>query len=150
MPIDQDTAPDLTAKDAGNSPALQMVVDVLLAAFPQAFAIYAFGSRVRGDSLPDSDLDLAILVPGYGDPHRLWELSAELAGRLGYYVDLLDMRAATTVMQSQVLDHGIKLWSLEPQAGLFECFVSSEKLSLDARCAGLLVDIEARGSVYGG
>lgn len=35
------------------------------------------------------------------------------------------------------------------EAGLFESFVLSEKLALDATRAGLVSDIEKKGTVYG-
>ncbi|HEY6527754.1 MAG TPA: nucleotidyltransferase domain-containing protein [Cellvibrionaceae bacterium] len=65
-------------------------------------AIYAFGSRIQGNSTPDSDLDLAVLVAGYAKPEQLWHLAQDLADLTGYPVDLLDLRAASTVMQFQI------------------------------------------------
>jgi len=130
---------------AGNGP----VVAAIRSAFPQILAVYAFGSRVGGMARTDSDLDLAVLVAGYADPLRLWELAGKLEDAVGCPVDLLDMRAASTVMQFQILQTGRRLWGQEPQAGLFECYVLSEKTALDAARADLLNDIQTRGSVYG-
>ncbi len=125
------------------------VVAVLRRAFPDALGIYAFGSRIQGTARADSDLDLAVLVAGYAEPLQLWALSNELAEMLGCEVDLLDLRAATTVMQYQVLTRGRRLWASEPAAGLFECFLLGEKIRLDAGRAGLLADITQDGRVYG-
>lgn len=125
------------------------VVVAIRTALPSALAIYAFGSRINGTANSDSDLDLAVLVAGYADPVKLWDLSGELADIAGFPVDLLDMRAASTVMQYQILQTGRRLWAREPQAGLFECFVLSEKIVLDSARAALLNDIQTRGSVYG-
>ena len=58
----------------------------------------AFGSRIQGTAGPDSDLDLAVLVAGYADPHGVWELAGDLEEVAGCPVDLLDLRAASTVM----------------------------------------------------
>ena len=55
-----------------------------------------------------------------------WDV-AQLAIALGCDVDLLDLRAGT-VMQYQVITTGQCLWAQQPAAGLFECFVLSEKL----------------------
>jgi uncharacterized protein len=125
------------------------LLPALHAAFPDALAFYAFGSRVQGTARPDSDLDLAVLVPGYADPLALWSLAAELSVQAGCDVDLLDLRAASTVMQYQVLTTGARLWAQEPDAGLFECYVMSEKLELDQARAGLLADITREGRVHG-
>jgi len=67
------------------------VVATLRAAFPDALAMYAFGSRVQGQSRPDSDLDLAVLVAGYAQPLQLWEVSGQLADQVDCSVDLLDL-----------------------------------------------------------
>lgn len=117
---------------------------------PDALALYAFGSRVQGSAGPESDLDLAVLVPGYADPVHLWELASELALLAGCDVDLLDLRAASTVMQYQVLSNGQRLWARDQQADQFESFVLSEKTALDEARAGLLADIQENGRVYGG
>lgn len=126
------------------------VVPALRAAFPEALAVYAFGSRAQGVARADSDLDLAMLQPGYADPLALWSLGGELAAALGCDVDLLDLRAASTVMQHQVLTTGQRLWARDAlAAGLFECYVLSEKLDLDAARAPLLADIQREGSIHG-
>ncbi len=124
------------------------VAQKIRAAFPAVFAIYAFGSHVQGTAGPQSDLDLAVLVPGYAPPAHLWDLGGVLADLVQCPVDLLDLRAASTVMQYQIITTGRKLWSAGPQAGLYECFILSEKTDLDAARAGLLADIKADGRIY--
>jgi hypothetical protein len=52
-------------------------------------------------------------------------------------------------MQYQILTTGIRLWAKQPEAGLFESFVLSEKTALDTARAGLLTDIQKRGKIYG-
>lgn len=116
---------------------------------PDLLAIYAFGSRIQGTARLDSDLDLAVLVAGYADPLILFEVANELADVAGYAVDLLDLRAASTVMQYQIITTGERWWTLDMQAALFEAFILSEKTALDVARAGLLADIRRRGTVYG-
>lgn len=55
------------------------VVVALRARFPNAMAIYAFGSQVQGTAGPQSDLDLAVLVAGYADPFETYVLSEKTA-----------------------------------------------------------------------
>lgn len=138
------------AQDIANSLSSDgPVLRTLLIAFPDAIAVYAFGSRVNGTPNSTSDLDLAVLVPGYADPLQLWDTSSQIASLLQCPVDLLDFRAASTVMQHQVLITGRRLWDCGLPAGLFECFVLSEMHSLNAARAGLLADIEKKGTIYG-
>ena len=116
---------------------------------PGLLGLYAFGSRIRGTARPDSDLDLAVLVAGYADPLELWNLASELADLAGCPVDLLDLRAASTVMQYQVITTGQRWWAKDAQAALYEAAVLSEKTALDSARAALLADIGKEGSVYG-
>ena len=125
------------------------VVALLRSRFPLAMAVYAFGSQVQGTANADSDLDLAILVGGYADPLALWEAAGSVADIVGCDVDLLDLRAASTVMQYQVITTGLRLWAADVRAGLFECYVLSEKTSLDTARGPLLADIQATGRING-
>jgi len=124
------------------------VVRIIRERFPQTIAVYAFGSQVLGVADQDSDLDLAVLVAGYADPLVLWDTAGSLADQVGCEVDLLDLRAASTVMQYQVITTGQCLWSVGVQAGLFECFVLSEKMALDAARAPLIADIARTGRIH--
>lgn len=116
---------------------------------PKLLSVYAFGSRIRGQAGAHSDLDLAVLVAGYAEPLALWALAGDLADVAGCPVDLLDLRAASTVMQYQIITTGERWWALDVQAGLFEAAILSEKTELDTARAGLLDDIMKRGTVYG-
>ncbi len=132
------------------SEVIERTVRMLQARLPGLLAVYGFGSQVQGTAGPDSDLDLAVLVPGYADVTLLWQLSGELADIAGCAVDLLDLRAASTVMQYQVITQGERWWARDVQAALFESAILSEKTDLDTARAGLLTDIRERGTVYGG
>lgn len=126
----------------------EQLVALVRARFPLTLAIYAFGSQVQGSANAQSDLDLAVLVAGYSEPLAMWDVSGQLADVVGCPVDLLDLRAASTVMQYQVITTGRRLWSAGLPADLFECFVLSEKTALDEARAPLLADIAATGRIY--
>ncbi len=125
------------------------VVSAVLGRFPNAMAVYAFGSQIQGTAGAQSDLDLAVLAPGYADPLALWDAATSLADVVGCPVDLLDLRAASTVMQYQVITTGQCLWSIGLPTGLFETYVLSEKTSLDEARAPLLADIQRTGKIHG-
>jgi uncharacterized protein len=126
-----------------------LIVHTLQTHVSNLLAIYAFGSRIKGNATPDSDLDLAVLVAGYAKPEQLWSLTNDLADITHCPVDLLDLRAASTVMQYQIITTGERWWALDIQPGIFEAFILSEKNSLDARRAGLMADIQQIGFIYG-
>lgn len=125
------------------------ILHILHSRVPDLLGVYAFGSRVHGGARADSDLDLAVLVAGYAQPLDLWALSGDLADVAGCPVDLLDLRAASTVMQYQIITTGQRWWSGDMQAALFEAAILSEKTALDSARAGLLGDIQKRGNIYG-
>jgi predicted nucleotidyltransferase len=125
------------------------IVRTLQSAFPDVLGIYLFGSRASGHAQPDSDLDLAILVPAYAAPLALWDVSGRIADEVGCDVDLIDLRAASTVMQYQIITQGRRLWAGDVSAGIYECFILSEKTELDTARAGLLDDIRKEGRIHG-
>jgi len=125
------------------------IIQNLQANLPNLLGIYAFGSRIHGTAQTDSDLDLAVLVAGYAEPLVLWSLTSDLVDVADCPVDLLDLRAASTVMQYQIITTGQRWWALDAQAAFFEAAILSEKTELDTARAGLLSDIQKRGKVYG-
>ena len=125
------------------------ILHLLQNRLPNLLAVYAFGSRVEGTAGPESDLDLAVLVPGYADPVKLWGLAGDLADLAGCPVDLLDFRAASTVMQYRILTTGQRWWVADSRADLYEAGILSEKTELDCARAGLLADVQREGRVYG-
>jgi predicted nucleotidyltransferase len=129
---------------------LEKICDAIKERVPNILAIYAFGSQITGFANAESDFDLAVLVEGYADTVLLWNLAnGELADIANMSVDLLDMRASSTVMQHQVLTTGIRLYAKDLNVGFFESFVFSEKFYLDEKRTLLFNDIKKRGIVYG-
>lgn len=129
---------------------LNQLVEQLRQHWPELLAAYHFGSTANGQANTSSDIDLAILVPGKANALDLWQFAQTLATHVGRDVDLVDLRAASTVMQHQIVTAGERLWARDEQAALYECFILSEKTALDEARSGLLQDIAQRGRVYGG
>ncbi|WP_310625288.1 type VII toxin-antitoxin system MntA family adenylyltransferase antitoxin [Limnohabitans sp.] len=119
---------------------------------PSLMAVYAFGSQVKDagrHANANSDLDLAVLVEGYADPLQLFDLAGELADIAHCHVDLLDIRAASTVMQNQILTQGKRWYAKDVRVGLFEAAMLNEKIYLDQARQRLVQEVMERGSVYG-
>ncbi len=77
-------------------------------------------------------------------------MAGKLADVVGCPMDLLDLRAASTVMQYQVITTGQRLWSVGLPVGLFETYVLSEKMALDEARAPLMADIQRTGKIHHG
>lgn len=130
------------------NPLLDHALNQLRAALPELLGVWVFGSEAAGVAGPESDLDLAVLLPHRAPPEALWALAQTLAARLGREVDLVDLAQASTVLQHQVVSQGRRLWAADAQAAIYESFILSEKTALDEARAPLLADICKTGSVY--
>src|SRR5262245_56538928 len=126
----------------------RVAVETLQQHLPNLLAVYLFGSQITDSATLDSDLDVAVLVEGYVEPLMLWALAGELAERADCPVDLLDLRAASTVMQYQIITTGECSWMRDSSVQLFEAAILSDKTELNVSRAALLNDIAKRGSIY--
>ena len=113
-------------------------------------AVYLFGSHAEGTAAPDSDVDLAVLANRPLGAAERFDVQERIAARLGCDVDLVDLRAASTVMQAQIVSTGRVVLEADPGArARFETAAYSAYALLNEERAGILADIAARGSVYG-
>lgn len=129
----------------------EKLIDVVRKAVPNLIAFYRFGSQAAGEACPESDVDLAILAAEPCEPQRLLALREELASLLHREVDLIDLRAASTVLRMQVLAHGECLDSEQNlMREQFEDMAYSSYARLNEERRGILDDIRARGVVYAG
>jgi predicted nucleotidyltransferase len=129
--------------------ATREIRDAVLHVLPDIEALYVFGSRARGDARPRSDLDLAVLGPALIDPLRRFEAQRELSTRLDVDVDLVDLRAASSVLRSEVINAGKALFQRDPQRVLaFEAAVLGEYADLLDATRSLREGVRARGRVH--
>ena len=127
-----------------------IVVDALRAALPDALAIYLYGSRARGDALPSSDVDVAVLPSRPLDPVRRFELAQEIAARVGHDVDLVDLLTATAALRVQIIDDGVVLYDGAPtRREAFETRALGEYARLFEERREILQDVAARGRIRG-
>lgn len=119
--------------------------------FPDTAVVYRFGSTVKGEERPDSDIDLAFLPASPVDPVRRFEVQETLAVLLRRDVDLVDLSAASTVFRMQVLANGVAIGVAdEVRRGAFEDWVFTSYPRLNDERREILADIRRSGSVYGG
>jgi len=102
-----------TVSDQSDLPIVK-IVSAVLDVYPDTQGIYLYGSYVTGDAQPDSDLDLAVLLPHaqarasgllYFSP--LFQRLCDLTGR---QVDLINLRQTSTVLGNQIVSFGRRIF----------------------------------------
>lgn len=117
---------------------------------PDTGIVYLFGSRARGDACATSDIDVALLCDTPVPPLERFDLQESIAAALHTSVDLVDLRAASTVLRAQVLEHGIILYERDAnQRALFEMTTLSDYARLNEARRQILDDIHRTGRVHG-
>ena len=83
------------------------IVRTVLGHYPDTQAIYLFGSYGTEDEWPDSDVDIALLLPPeQAKASRMLAMSplcSELGSLLGKAVDLVNLRVVSTVFQKEII-----------------------------------------------
>lgn len=92
--------------DAEREMVLRRARDTLAAALPEAWEIYAYGSFARADEWPDSDIDLAVLLPAGRKIRSRFELISRVAAEVGRDVDIVDLREVGLDLVMEVLRDG--------------------------------------------
>ncbi|MGB3684138.1 MAG: nucleotidyltransferase domain-containing protein [Rubrobacteraceae bacterium] len=129
---------------------LAEAIDELKRKIPELVAIYRFGSFGTDHERPDSDLDLAVYAGSSLSVVRLWDVAQELATLVGRNVDIVDLATASTVMRSQVIHGGERVYCAdELDCETFENYVYSSYARLNEERREILQDILRRGSIYG-
>lgn len=128
---------------------LTPVLALLRREIPQLAGVYLFGSFAAGHARAESDIDLAFYAGKPLDRSVVVELQQRVANILNRDVDLVDLAAASTILQCQVIDEG-KLIDAprSEETALFELRVIREYQDLKARRAATEADIVARGRVH--
>jgi len=129
----------------------EMIVDQVLKAMPEVWAIYRFGSAGTPFERTDSDIDLAILSPKPMAGVARWELAQDLAWQLKRDVDVVDLLCASTVLRHQVFSRGQRIYCADRfPAEEFESRALSDYVRLNEARQGILRDIHERGSIHAG
>ena len=126
----------------------------ILAAHPDTQAIYFFGTWGTEYQRPDSDLDIAVLLPNTAARAvDFWEwcsLSAVVASaaKVGR-ADLINLRDVDTSFQAEILNSGRLIHCAEENERIrFEVIVLSKHQKLNQERAGIREEIISSGRVY--
>lgn len=132
-------------------PKKKEIVQTLLNQIPSLEAIYLFGSQAFDRATDKSDIDLGILLPYENtlSKTQLWEIKQELSWLWKQEVDLISMRDVATTVQVEIIHTGQRLYVKDPQeADAYEALTLSLYQKLNEERAGILQDIQERGSIY--
>lgn len=135
--------PDLTS-------ALARIVQ---AALPRAQAVYLFGSATDDSLRPDSDVDVAVLMPPGEDAAevigRPGGLRVDLADSVHRAVDVVDLRRASTVLKKEVVVNGQRIATRDARAAdEFELLVLSLYQKLNQERADIVAEGLRSGSFH--
>ena len=95
------------------------LVEHIRQVIPEVLAVYAYGSRVRQEQHPASDLDLALLLPGGAriSPLVLAQLRGDLESAAGIEVDVSILSITTQIVHcKEVVTNGQRIFVSDPQA----------------------------------
>lgn len=129
------------------------IVRIILAHYPTAQAIYLFGTYGTPDEWPDSDVDIAVLLP-HEQARRQPQLMLTpchyaLADALGKRVDLLNAREVSTVFQKEIIESGRLLYCADDEAfAEFEMLTLSHYQKLNEERKAILESFEETGRAY--
>jgi len=93
------------------------IVGTVLKYYPALQAIYLFGLSGTADEWPDSDIDVALLLPpeqAKNEGHlAVSPCRLALSDRLRKEVDLVNARQVSTVLQKEIIVNGRLLYSAD-------------------------------------
>jgi predicted nucleotidyltransferase len=135
-----------------NEVAEAIIVRDVLRHYPSVQAIYLFGSFGTADERPDSDVDIALLLPPDEAEQAgllaLSDLQLHLSAALGRDVDLLNARLVSTVFQMAII-YGKLIYCADRYAvDEFEMLTMSYYQKLNEERAEILAEFRRTGRAY--
>ena len=99
---------------------LDTINKTVLKFYPNVQGVYLFGSYMTADEWPESDVDIALLLPPEEAKKErsfaMNECSVALARSLNKEVDLLNARTVSTVFQKEIISKGKLLYCADRYA----------------------------------
>lgn len=124
--------------------------DTVLATLPEAWAVYVYGSFASGEEWPDSDLDIAVLLPPEQRIPDLLDLMGDISEHVHRDVDVVDLRRVGDVLRREVLENGRTLFESDPEKVLaWEASAMSQYAHYREEVRGILDDFRRTGIGYG-
>ncbi len=131
----------------------EIITQTALAHYPAVQGIYLFGSHGTAHARPESDVDIALLLPPAQakseEDLALSRCRADLEETLYKTIDLLNLRRIGTVMQKEIVDQGRLIYCADRYAvEEFEMLVLSFYQKLNEERAEVLGEGLRSGRFY--
>lgn len=126
---------------------------IVLRYYPDVQAIYLFGSYATADAWPDSDVDIALLLPPEQAQRAksllLTPCHLDLVDALDKEVDLLNARRVATVLQKEIIANGRLIYTADSYAvDEFEMLVISYYQKLNEERREILAEFQRTKRAY--
>ena len=133
--------------------AYHEIARIVVEHYPAAQAIYLFGTYGTADEWPDSDVDIALLLPPdearRGGHMALSKARVAIERLLGKDVDLINLRQVSTVFQKEIIMAERRIFCADAYAAdEFEMLVLSYYQKLSEERADVLAEGLRSGRFY--
>lgn len=130
-----------------------IIIQTVLKCHPDAQAVYIFGSYATNDEWPDSDVDIALLLPPVkaktAGSLAMSDLRFELEAFLKKTVDLINVRRVSTVFQKEIIFAGRRIYTGDKYAAEeFEMLTLSFYQKLNEERREILDEFWRTGRAY--
>jgi len=129
-----------------------IITDIVVSSYPAVQGIYLFGSRETGMLRPDSDTDIALLLPHHQAKQEknliLSKCRFDLEDALHCPVDLLNARQVSTVFQKEIISGDLIYCADQYAVDEFEMLVISFYQKLNQERAEILDSFLKTGRAY--
>jgi len=129
------------------------IIRTILEIQPNTQAIYLFGSFGTENEWPNSDVDIALLLPHSTakivGSFLMSELQVDLETLLKKEVDLINLRQVSTVFQKEIIANNRRIFCADQYAAdEFEMLVLSFYQKLNQERQGILNEFQKSGRAY--
>jgi len=129
------------------------IIKIILERLPQTQAIYLFGSYGTDDEWPDSDADIAVLLPDEQAQEagslNMSKSRFELESLLKKDVDLINLRLVSTVFQKEIVVADRRIFCADQYAAdKFEMLTFSYYQKLNEEREQILEEFFKTGKAY--
>ena len=121
------------------------IINFLKKRIPEISGIYVFGSFADYTATNESDIDIGFLTRNKISAVEKWEVQEELASLLDSDVDLVDLKDASVILRTEVIEKGKRIYSSDTyETDYFEMTTYSMYADLNESRIDILNDFKEK------